>query len=109
MQAHNLLSIKEYEILCESLTSMLRALEVMIDTSLDDAAGEPIPIVHQAEPGLPGHACIEIDKNWLAYASQGMTCTDIVKVMQCHPQTVRQHQLEHGLAEPAPPVIQTVV
>jgi hypothetical protein len=82
---------------------MLDALEAAVATALDDLRN-PVPLVR---PG--SRSRIEIDVNWLAHASQGLTLKAIASELGCSSRTVRRRMLEHNLAELAPPVIQTVV
>jgi hypothetical protein len=91
-----------------SVQEMLHALEESTSASQDDFAGDPIPLAQTTESGLPGQPRINIDQQWLAYASQGMTTKDIAKAVGCAPRTVRRRLLQYGLTEPAPPVIQHV-
>ena len=86
---------------------MLDALDASVATAQDDLIRDPIPVAHAEE--RRGRSRIEIDVNWLTYASQGMTLKDIADEVGCSARTVRRRMLEHNLAEPAPPVIRTVV
>ena len=87
---------------------MLRALEGLASASQDDLTGDPIPLALTTGCGQPGRPRIQIDKQWLAYANQGMTTKDIAKAVGCAPRTVRRYLILYGLSEPAPPVIQHV-
>ena len=87
---------------------MLRALEESASASQDDLTGDPIPLALTTGCGQPGRPRIQIDKQWLAYANQGMTTKDIAKAVGCAPRTVRRYLILYGLSEPAPPVIQHV-
>jgi hypothetical protein len=87
---------------------MLEALDASVATAQDDLLRDPIPVAHK-ELLERGRSRIEIDVNWLRHASQGMTLKDIAVEVGCSARTVRRRMLEHHLAEPAPPVIRTVV
>jgi hypothetical protein len=68
---------------------MLHALEESTLASQDDFAVDPIPLAQMTESGLLGRPRINIDQQWLAYASQGVTTKDIAKAVGCAPRTVR--------------------
>ena len=87
---------------------MLSSLDAAVTRASDDLVGDPIPLANK-ERWQQGRSRIEIDKTWLAFASQGMTLKDIADKVGCHPRTVRRRLLDHHLAEPAPPVIQNMV
>ena len=86
---------------------MLEALDTSLAAAQDDLIRDPIPVAHAEE--RRGRSRIAIDVNWLTHASQGMTLKDIAHEVGCSARTVRRRMLEHNLAEPAPPVIRTVV
>ncbi len=88
---------------------MAAYLNTAITATLDDMVGDAIPLAHQEPRRRPGRPRVIIDKNWLSFASQGITLKDIGEMVQCSARTVRRRLLEYGLAEPAPPVIQNVV
>jgi hypothetical protein len=99
----------DYDTINESLDDMAAYLNTAITAALDDMVGDALPLVHQEPRRHPGRPRVNIDKNWLSYASQGITLKDIGELVQCSARTVRRRLLEYGLAEPAPPVIQEVV
>lgn len=108
-QSRNLLIEEDNNTLRESIASMLEALESKIDSSLDELLRDPIPLSSTGRQQPLGRSRIEIDKNWLAHASQGMTLKRIAKEVGCSARTVRRRLLDNELATPAPPVIQTFV
>lgn len=109
MQAQALLTQEDYDTLLNSVTDMLASLNAAVARAWDDMAGDPIPLAQREARVGAGPARLHIDKNWLAYASQGMTLKDIANVLGCSARTVRRRLIEYQLAEPAPPVIREVV
>lgn len=109
LQARNLLEDQDYDTLQESLVDMAACINGAITASADDMAANPIPLAQLEERRRPGRPRINIDKNWLSYASQGLTLKDIGEQVHCSARTVRRRLLDYDLAEPAPPVIQEVV
>ena len=90
---------------------MQEALKDAVVIANDDLTRDLISLVQRTPQSheLGGRPRMEIDINWLAHASQGWTLKDIAKELGCSTRTVRRRMLEYNLAEPAPPVIQTVV
>ena len=109
LQARNLLEQEEYDTLRDSLNDMTACINGAITASADDVVGAPILLAQLGERGRPGRPRFDIDKNWLSYASQGITLKDIGEQLHCSARTVWRRLLDYHLAEPAPPVIQEVI
>jgi hypothetical protein len=107
-QARNLLTEDDCIALQNLVDNMLDVLEAAVAAAHDNLLRDPIPVSQRQGSGQTGRPRIEIDVNWLAYANQGLTLIDIGKEVGCSSRTVRRRLLEHNLAKPAPPVIQTV-
>lgn len=92
-----------------SIENMISSLDNAVAKAKDDhILAVPRPVAGVVNVGDGGRGRLEIDKNWLAYASQVQTLWAIADELQCHPRTVRRRLLDYGIAEPAPPVIQYV-
>ena len=109
LQARNLLEQEDYDTIRESVNDMAAYLNVAITTAQDDMVGDPMPLTQVEDQKRPGRPRVNIDRNWLSYASQGLTLKDIGEQVNCSARTVRRRLLEYQLAEAAPPVIQEVV
>jgi hypothetical protein len=91
-----------------STENMIRALDDAASEARDDAAAAPMSVACVVNRGTGGRGRLEIDKNWLAHASQVQTLRAVAEELGCHPRTVRRRLLDYGLANQAPPVIQSV-
>lgn len=58
--------------------------------------------------GRVGRPRVEIDRNYLGSALQVRGPYQLAEAMKCSPRTIRRRALEYGLADPAPPVFQTI-
>ncbi|KAF8345454.1 hypothetical protein F5887DRAFT_1192174 [Amanita rubescens] len=103
-RARNVLEQEEYDSIQDSVNTMAACLNKAITA----AVGDPIPLAQLDQTG-PGRPRIDIDKNWLSYASQRITLQNTGELLHCSARTVRRRLLDYHLAEPAPPVIQEVV
>ena len=76
----------------------------------NEAMDPPAPglQVSRRVKGEVGRPRVEIDKNYLRSALQVRGPYQLAKVMKCAPRTIRWRALEYGIAEPAPPVFQTI-
>ncbi len=108
LQARNLLGQRDYNTIQDSVNDMAAYLNEAITVAVDDTVGDPLPLARLERRG-PGRPRIDIDENWLSYASQGITLKDIGELVNCSARTVRRRLLDYNLAKPAPPVIQEVV
>jgi hypothetical protein len=90
-----------------SIENMIALLDdAVVEARYDHTLVVQRPVARVENIGGGGRGHLEIDRNWLAYASQVQTLQAIANELQCHPRSVRHHLLDYELAEPAPPVIQ---
>ncbi|KAK2459602.1 hypothetical protein APHAL10511_008381, partial [Amanita phalloides] len=91
-----------------SVENMLSALDEAAAEAQDDNGAALLPVLQVTSQGMGGRGCIEIDQNWLAYASQVQSLHAIADELGIHLRTVQCRLLDYGLAEQAPPVIQLI-
>ena len=89
-----------------SVATMLECLGNAENEAMDPPA--PGLQVSQRVKGSVGRPRVEIDKNYLQSALQVRGTHQLANVMKCSPRTIRRRALEYGIADPAPPVFQTI-
>ena len=96
------MAVDDYMSLEESVSKMIECLRTAEKEAMDPPA--PGMQVSRRVKGRVGRPHVEIDRNFLGSALQVGGPYKLVKVMKCHPRTIRRRAIEYGLSDPAPPV-----
>lgn len=83
---------------------MLNALDDAVLVSVDAPDRLPVQLSQTIYTGQLGHPHVEIDPNSLGIALSMPGPTHLAPLVGCSACTVHRKALEHGLAEPGPPM-----
>ena len=98
------MSGEERLIINASLHSMIQCLDDAVHLSSDPPDAPPLQTSFHVHTGNAGRPSIHIPPSILATALELRGPTHLASVFNCSARTVRRRALEHGLAEPGPPV-----
>lgn len=104
----NIFPPAEYATLQQGIGLMIDDLDAASHRSADPPQAPPPPVVHAVHTGRRGRPRLEIDAQFLEYALDLRGPSGIAPSLGISSRSVRRRALDYGLAQPAPPVFQTL-